>query len=163
MRTRRIALGVSCACGTMVILAFALTSLAASAASKARSESSAVHASSMNFVNLAMAAAQQAGDANPTLIQHVAGTRKQLNAIASGDVVSGNAASYLIAIRGQFRQAIQAPYIPGATVNNPVVTASVITLVVDAATGQVTDSGMSNTYPDLAVAGSITTDFASAP
>jgi hypothetical protein len=35
----------------------------------------------------------------------------------------------------------------------------VITLVVDAATGQVTDSGVSNRYPPLARLGKVTTDL----
>jgi hypothetical protein len=38
----------------------------------------------------------------------------------------------------------------------------VMTLVVDATTGQVTDSGLSNTYPDLARLGGVRTDYARA-
>ncbi len=90
------------------------------------------------ILRIALTAAGRSGDPKPTLIQH---TR-------------GNQASYLIAERGHFTAYMASPP-PGA----PLPTGSVLTLVVDAFTGDVTDYGVSNRYPDLVVLGPVTTDL----
>jgi hypothetical protein len=106
------------------------------------------------IIQVAMAAANGAGDPDPTLIQHSEGTREKANLIDSGDIVPGQRWSYLIAERGHF-VFNDAPTPPGA----PAPRGSVLTLVVDAATHQVTDTGLSNRYPDLAKLGPVTTDL----
>jgi hypothetical protein len=87
------------------------------------------------------------------LIQHSAGTRAEANLVASGDLVPGTQTSYLIAERGHF-VLNDAPIPPGAHAPS----GSVLTLIVNAATGQITDLGVSNTCPDLAKLGPVTTD-----
>jgi hypothetical protein len=106
------------------------------------------------IVGLAMAAANGAGDRGPTLIQHSEGTREKANLIDSGDIVPGEQWSYLIAERGHF-VLNDAPRPFGA----PAPRGSVLTLIVDATTHQVTDTGLSNRYPDLAKLGPVTTDL----
>jgi hypothetical protein len=106
------------------------------------------------IIQIAMAAAKRAGESEPTLIQHSDGTRERSNLIDSGDVVPGQRWSYLIAERGRFVFK-DAPTPPGA----PAPSGSVLTLVVDVATRQVTDSGLSNRYPELAKLGPVTTDL----
>jgi hypothetical protein len=100
---------------------------------------------------IAQAAAARAGDPHPTLIQHSEGTRFEANRIASGDLVFNWQWSYLIAERGHF-VSNRAP--PGAKPPS-----GTVTLVVDAATGQGTDSGISDRYPHLATLGPVTTDL----
>jgi hypothetical protein len=106
------------------------------------------------ILQIAMAAANGAGDPHPTLIQHSEGTREKANLIDSGDIVPGRRWSYLIAERGHF-VFNDAPRPSGA----PAPRGSVLTLVVDAATHQVTDTGLSNRYPHLAKLGPVTTDL----
>jgi hypothetical protein len=112
------------------------------------------HLSVQRIVRIALLAARQAGDPAPLLVQHSEGTRRQANLVDSGEIVTGDRWSYLIAARGRF-VADNAPRPPGA----PAPRGSVLTLVVDAATGRVTDSGISNRYPDLSRLGSVKTDL----
>jgi len=106
------------------------------------------------LLQIAEDAAARAGDPHPRLIQHAAGTRYEAVRISSGDLVFEWNWSYLIAERGHFIcQACSVP--PGA--KPP--TGSVLTLVVDAANGQVTDSGLSKHYPSLRRLGHVTTDL----
>jgi hypothetical protein len=102
---------------------------------------------------LAEQAASGSGDPKPTLIQHAAGTHFDAVRICCGDLVFEWNWSYLIAVRGHFTE-FGAPIPPGA--KPP--TGTVITLVVDARTGQVTDDGVSNRYPPLAELAPVTTD-----
>jgi hypothetical protein len=105
-------------------------------------------------VRIARRAAAQAGDPTPALIQHSAGTRHRANIVASGDRVPGKRWSYLIAERGSFvLRDVSVP--PGA----PAPRGTVLTIVVDAATGAPTDIGVSDHYPDLAALGTVTTDL----
>lgn len=71
--------------------------------------------------------------------------------------VPGEQESYLIAERGHF-VAGNAPIPRGA----PAPSGSVLTLVVDAVSGQVTDVGIQGNYPDLAQLGPVTTDLRAA-
>jgi len=106
------------------------------------------------LLRIAEDAATRTGDPHPRLIQHAAGTRFEAVRISSGDLVFEWNWSYLIAERGHFIcQACSVP--PGA--KPP--TGSVLTLVVDAANGQVTDSGLSKRYPPLRRLGHVTTDL----
>jgi hypothetical protein len=106
------------------------------------------------IVRIARRAATRAGDARPTLIQHSAGTRHRANLVASGDRVPGKRWSYLIAERGSFvLRDVSVP--PGAVPPR----GTVLTIVVDAATGTPTDIGVSYRYPDLARLGAVTTDL----
>jgi hypothetical protein len=83
------------------------------------------------------------------------GTRFDAVRISSSDLVFEWNWSYLIAIRGDFTTATGVPLPPGA--KPP--TGTVVTLVVDARTGQVTDSGLSDRYPPLGELGPVTTDL----
>jgi hypothetical protein len=104
------------------------------------------------LLQIAEHAAASAGDPHPTLIQHAAGTHFDAARIASGDLVFEWNWSYLIAERGHFRYVGLGPA-------NVRITGSVLTQVVDAATGQVTDAGLSKRYPDLRRLGRVTTDL----
>ena len=110
--------------------------------------------SEQRLLHLAEDAAIRAGDPHPSLIQHAAGPRLEAGLVGSGDVVNEWNWSYLIAERGHFAQT-------GAGLGNTTITGSVLTLVVDAATGQVTDFGLSKRYPQLRHLGVVTTDLRS--
>lgn len=107
------------------------------------------------IVALAKQYAAQGGESNPTLIQHSAmTTRSQANVTGgAGTGISGDQESYLIAVRGHF--VVNAPRPSGA----PAPTGSVLTLVVDASSCQVTDVGIQDNYPDLGSLGPVTTDY----
>lgn len=112
------------------------------------------------ILEIAVGLAADRGDLSPVLVQHTRCTRAEANQLVSGSIVPGDRESYLIAIRGSFtvRQR-RRPFVP--EVQEPVETTStysVMTLIVDVATGEPTDSGMSNEYPDLALVGSVVTD-----
>jgi hypothetical protein len=108
----------------------------------------------MRILRIAMAAAKRGGDPHPSLIQHAAGTHFKAVLIGQGDLVFEWNWSYLIAVRGHFSYNDLGPPGSSSTVHG-----TVITLVVDAATGQVTDTGVSNRYPPLARLGKVTTDL----
>jgi hypothetical protein len=108
--------------------------------------------SDRRLLRIAQRAATNAGDSQPTLIQHAAGNHFEAVRISSGDLVFEWNWSYLIAERGRFRYTGVGP--AGVTV-----TGSVITLVVDAANGQITDGGPSKRYPHLRRLGPVTTDL----
>jgi hypothetical protein len=108
--------------------------------------------SETRLLRIAEDAAANAGDPHPSLIQQAAGPRLEAVLIASGDLVFEWNWSYLIAERGKFT-------FSGLGLGSTTVTGSVLTLVVDAATGQVTDSGLSKRYPHLRRLGHVTTDF----
>jgi hypothetical protein len=111
---------------------------------------------------LARSVAANKRDAMPNLIQHSTGTRQQANYVMCGAQVPSAEKSHLIAIRGNFSGPRARPPSLAARPAE-IATWSVQKLVVNAATGQVTDSGGSNEYPDLAALGSVTTDYATAP
>ena len=115
------------------------------------------HLSRNRILALARRAATDAGDATPTLIQHVEATRFDAVRVSSGDLVYAWNWSYLIAERGHF-VFTNASGPPGA----PPPKGTVLTLVVDAATGNITDDGLDNHYPPLAELGPVTTDLRAA-
>ncbi len=108
-------------------------------------------------LSLADRAARSSGDPNPSLIQHAEGTRFTAVLLSSGDQVFAWNWSYLIAVRGHFKVTVAGPP-PEPTA----LRGTVITLVVDARTGKVTDSGISSRYPPLAKLGAVSTDLGSA-
>lgn len=108
--------------------------------------------SEQRLLRIAEDAAARASDPHPSLIQHAAGTRFDAVRISSGDLVPKWDWSYLIAERGHFSYT-------GVGLSNATITGSVLTLVVDAANGQVTDSGLSKRYPRLRRLGHVTTDL----
>jgi hypothetical protein len=111
--------------------------------------------SEARLLAIAERAAAGAGDPTPTLIQHAAGRRFEANLVAGGDEVFEWNWCYLIAMRGHF-SAARAPGPPGSP---PLASTSVMTLVVDAGTGQGLDVGESNIYPDMTRLGPVTTDL----
>jgi hypothetical protein len=135
--------------GLVVVGAAAVTSVTGSGAlvGKPRLTESVI-------LRIARAAAAQAGDPSPTLIQHSAGSRARANVIDSGAIVPGRQWSYLIAERGHF-VLNNVPTPPGAAAPS----GSVLTQIVNAITGQITDGGVSNRYPDLARLGPVRTDL----
>jgi hypothetical protein len=102
---------------------------------------------------IAMAAAKHARDRHPSLIQHAAGSHFKAVLIGQGDLVFEWNWSYLIAIRGHFI------YSNVGLGSSSTIHGTVITLVVDAGTGQITDAGLSHRYPLLARLGKVTTDL----
>lgn len=111
---------------------------------------------------LATSVAASKRDPTPSLIQHSTGTREQANSVMTGEDhhVPGEKKSILIAIQGNFSGTARRPPFPPSPPTTT--TWSVQMLVVNAATGQVTDSGGSNDYPDLASLSPVITDY-SAP
>ncbi len=101
--------------------------------------------------NIALSAAAQNGDQSPVSVQYAFGTRSQANMVASGETVPGTAESVLVVEQGSF-VAADAALPPGAAEPS----GSVLTLVIDAASGQITDGGIQNTVPDLASLGVVT-------
>jgi hypothetical protein len=101
--------------------------------------------------------AAEAGDNTPTDISYSAlVTRNQANAVSSGAWIGppyGSATGfYLVVAHGNFT-ATDAPIPNGVAVP----TGTVMTLVVNATTGEVTDSGIGNTTPDMSTLGPVTT------
>ncbi len=99
-------------------------------------------------------------DPTPILVQHSEGTRRKANLIAADDLIGGKegeAWSYLIAERGHFvdrysSYGVREPrsgYAPSG---------SVLELIVNARTGEISDLGLGNRYPDLARLGPVRTD-----
>jgi hypothetical protein len=131
---------------------------AAWTASSSASTSGKPHLTERRILEIALKAAAGAGDPAPTLIQHSAGTRYRANLVDSGDVVVGSQWSYLIAERGHFILN-GAPIPPGARAPK----GTVLTLIVNARTGEVTDSGLSDRYPHLARLGPVHTDLRRKP
>jgi hypothetical protein len=144
---RRFLAGV--AAGLVVVGADALTSVTGSGASAGKPM-----LAEAVILRIARAAAAQAGDPSPTLIQHSAGSRARANLIDSGAIVPGRQWSYLIAERGHF-VLNNAPTPSGASA----LSGSVLTQIVNATTGQITDGGVSDRYPNLARLGPVRTDL----
>ena len=92
---------------------------------------------------------QTQADGDPT-------PQARFNAVLIGqsDLVFDRNWSSLIAVRGHFSYTGLGPPGSSATIHG-----TVTTLIVDAATDQVTDSGISNRYPPLARLGRVTTDL----
>lgn len=92
-------------------------------------------------------------DSFPTTIEHVASTRHQAVFALSADDVPGPGSVYAIVMRGQFIDE-NAPRPPEASAP----TGPVLTMVIDAGTGELTDFGIGNQVPDLSGLGTVTVD-----
>lgn len=110
---------------------------------------------SSKIAQLAERYAARAGEPNPSLIQHSAKvSRHRANVVGgAGTGIRGDEESYLIAVRGHFVGN------PPRPTRAPAPSGSVLTLVVDPSSCQVTDVGIQDNYPDLAALGPVTTDF----
>jgi len=104
------------------------------------------------MLTLGQSVASHVGDSSPTQIQDAEGSRAQANLVASGDIVAGDQPSYLIVERGNF-VANNVPVPRG----EPAPSGTVLTLVVDATTGEITDEGIQNNDPNLSSLGAVTT------
>ena len=117
-----------------------------------------------DILGLARQVAAQHGDANPQLVQHTTGTREAVTR-TTGSIVFDDHPSYLIAVRGTFTARARGPWVPPELRRHPSagddVSYSVQVLVVDIASGRITDSGNSDHYPDLASVGPVVTDYQS--
>jgi hypothetical protein len=118
------------------------------------------HLSEQRIRRIAERWATRMEDPRPLLVQHSEGTRRKANLIASGDLIEGQegeAWSYLIAERGHFvdrysSYGVREPrsgYEPSG---------SVLVVIVNAGTGQLSDLGLGNQYPNLARLGPVHTD-----
>lgn len=111
--------------------------------------------SSAQLRAIAQAWSVTTGDQTPTQIQHVRTTSRQAAVKAdSGDLVPGTHPSYVIVVRGHFTAA-GLPHPRG----EPVPAGTVLTLVVDATSGHVTDWGLVNRVPNIAKLGAVHTDL----
>lgn len=131
----------------------AAAAIALAAASTSAAGSTPGKLSESRIVSIAISAAAAAGEPTPTSIRHAEGTRAHANLVASGEVVPGSRDSFLIVVTGKF-VARNAPVPPGA----PAPIGSVLTLVVDASTGEQTDFGIQDNVPNLAALGPVSTD-----
>jgi hypothetical protein len=150
-RARRKSLTVAGIALPIVVVVIVVTS---AATASLRSSGNRPHLSERRILRIAEAAAARAGDRRPTLIQHSEGGRHEANLVDSGEWVPGGAWSYLIAEQGHFvLKDVSLPL--GA--RPP--TGSVLTLIIDARTGEITDLGLTNRYPHLARLGLVHTDL----
>lgn len=105
------------------------------------------------ILDIALAAANRAGDARPTLIQHsVVATTAAAERLISSPVTTGGVWSYVAAERGRF--------VVGGVARGARRRGAVLTLVIDARSGRVTHSAISSRYPDLGALGAVRTDRA---
>ena len=117
--------------------------------------SSAAHAGTISVGQLDQVAtsfAASMGDPNPTAISSVSTNRQTANQVASGAVIPSTGPSYLIVERGKFVDKVDSR--PTAAASP--LTGSVLTIIVDQQTGQVTDYGVSDNVPSLANLGPVT-------
>jgi hypothetical protein len=105
--------------------------------------------------SLVVTSAARLGDSTPTDISYSAlTTRNAALAVSMGAQIGGSygsVRSYLVVAHGNFTAYGASP--PGSNVNP---TGTVLTLVVDASTGQPTDSGIQRTTPDMSKLGPVT-------
>lgn len=91
------------------------------------------------------------GDPSPTSIEYAEGPRNQAVSLSSEDTVPDTSDSLLIVVQGDFMDD-NVPEPPGDS--DP--TGSVLTLVVDAQSGELTDFGIQDDVPDLSSLGPVT-------
>jgi hypothetical protein len=105
-----------------------------------------------DILRLALEVAARHGDPNPELIEHTTGTRESATK-TTGSWVHSDEPSYLIAMRGDFSAPRPTPPIPPTDAQDRVMAYPIQVLVVEIASGRVTDSGSSPDYPDLSSVG----------
>jgi len=106
---------------------------------------------------LALEVAARVGGPGPELIQHARGGRYEVTR-TTGSTVFSEAPSYIVVMKGNFRAGRRRPPRHRCTNDEEFVAYRFQTLVVDIETGQITDSGSSNHWPDLASLGAVVTD-----
>jgi hypothetical protein len=112
-----------------------------------------------DILRLALEVAARNGDPNPKRIEHTTGTREAATK-TTGSWVRSDAPSYLIAMRGDFSVPRPAPPTQSPTdAQHTVMAYPIQVLVVEIASGRVTDSGSSSDYPDLSSVGPVVIDY----
>jgi co-chaperonin GroES (HSP10) len=140
----RIAL-VAAAAAVVTIIALGTGALATGASNKL---------TKAQVIAAAHSSAARNGEMKPKSVKHVESTRGQAVFEASGgDSVPSDQDVYLVIVHGHF-VAADAPRPPGT----PAPTGSVMTLVMDATTGDITDFGVSDREPDAAKLGQVSDD-----
>jgi hypothetical protein len=110
------------------------------------------HLSRTRLLAIALAAARADGDAHPRLVQCAENIESRDALVDSGDLVNEWSWAYAIAMRGRF-VAAGASRPPGAAAPQ----GTVITLEIDARTGQSLGFGIGSHYPRLARLGAVDT------
>lgn len=139
----------------------AALAIAALTAAIVASAAAPVKVSASDVTSVALQEATDNGDGAPSLIEHVEATRAAANS-AVGDAIipasqGGGNDSFLVIVHGHFTVS-HSQGISGSSAP----TGSVMTLVVDANSGQVTDFGVSNDDPNVSGLGAATVDRATA-
>jgi hypothetical protein len=112
-----------------------------------------------DILRLALEIAARKGDPNPELIEHTTGTREAATK-TTGSWVRSDELSYLIAMRGDFSAPRPTPpTIRPTAAQDRVMAYPVQVLVVEVASGRVTDSGSSSAYPELSSVGPVVIDY----
>lgn len=112
-----------------------------------------------DILRLALEVAARNGDPSPELIEHTIGTREAATKTTGSRVRSGEP-SYLIAMRGDFSvPRPDPPTLSPTDAQDRVLVYPIHVLVVEIASGCVTDSGSSPDYPDLSSVGPVVTDY----
>lgn len=112
-----------------------------------------------DILRLALEVAARCGDPDPELIEHTSGTREAVTK-TTGSWVHSDEPSYLIATRGKFTaRRPRPPAVAHADAEDEFMSYPVQVLVVEIASGRVTDSGSSPDYPDLASVGPVVIDY----
>jgi hypothetical protein len=111
-----------------------------------------------DILRLALEAAARGGDPDPELIEHTTGTREAVT--TTGSWVYSDEASYLIAMRGKFSaRRPRPPVVKPTEAGDEFMSYPVQVLIVEIASGRVTDSGSSPDYPHLASVGPVVIDY----
>ena len=139
-----------------IVVVGAASAAALVGVSSLSSASTSARLSDSQLASVARTVAARDGDPAPLLVERSAKTtRLQANKLDSGDVIpiasGGDAPSYLIVEEGHFNS--RGEQIP--TRGTPA-GGSVLTLVVNATTGHVTDGGLANRVPPLTRLGTVT-------
>jgi hypothetical protein len=128
-------------------------SVAASPTGPGESRANATDAQPLGIAQLRESAREFAagmGDSTPSSIEYVTGNRKPVVLALSGDEVEGNANVDAIIMHGSF-VANHAPRPSEAAAPS----GTVLTLVINATTGEITDFGLQNTEPNIAAFGPV--------
>jgi hypothetical protein len=135
------------------ILAPAHPSVAASPTGPSESPANTTDAQPLGVAQLRESAREFAtgmGDSTPSSIEYVTGSHKQVVLALSGDEVEGNTNVDAIIMHGSFvaNHALR----PSET---PAPSGTVLTLIINATTGEITDFGLQNSEPNIAALGPV--------
>lgn len=149
MRRHKVLLAVSAA-GTTALVAASIAFASTTTGTTGTTGQSVLSEAQIQQDAVAFAAAN--GDPDPTSMEHVQGSRQQLVLALSGGTVSVPYTEDVVAVvmQGNFVANISGPGAPPS--------GSVLTMVIDATTGQLVDFGIQNSVPDLTSLGTVTRD-----